>query len=88
VIEYLTGHPCIDCGEADPFVLEFDHVKGPKRRNICDIVSMGWSLATLEDEIAKCVVRCANCHRRKTAHQFKWFKSTEAKAREVTDVGA
>ena len=27
---------------------------------------------TVEAEIAKCDIRCANCHRRRTAAQFNW----------------
>lgn len=63
---YLANHPCVDCGEPDPIVLEFDHVRGEKRFNIADAVSKGVSLDTMIAEVAKCEVRCANCHRRVT----------------------
>ena len=57
---------CVDCGESDPVVLEFDHVKGEKRRAIADMVSNYYSVKTIKDEIRKCEIRCANCHRKKT----------------------
>jgi hypothetical protein len=37
------------------------------------ISGYGWN--RILAEIAKCQVRCANCHRRKTARDFKWFKT-------------
>lgn len=63
---YLQEHPCIDCGESDVCVLEFDHVRGTK---ISDVSKMVWGskpIEMIQDEIDKCDVRCANCHRRIT----------------------
>lgn len=63
--EYLQTHPCVDCGLADWVVLEFDHVRGKKIRNVT-LMTERYSLQALIDEIAKCDVRCCNCHRRVT----------------------
>ena len=65
IIEYLRAHPCVDCGETDIVVLEFDHVES-KRANVTRFANGGRSWALIASEIAKCEVRCANCHRRKT----------------------
>lgn len=74
VREYLRTHPCVDCGEADIVVLEFDHVNGKKTNNISTLTRRNVSLEHLQQEIAKCVVRCANCHRRVTAVRGRWHK--------------
>jgi hypothetical protein len=67
VREYLSTHHCVDCGEADPIVLEFDHVRGTKKHTISRMIgTCAFSWAAIEREIAKCEVRCANCHRRIT----------------------
>lgn len=63
---YLADHPCVDCDEDDPVVLEFDHVRGQKKFNIGDAVRTTQSLKAVLAEVAKCEVRCANCHRRRT----------------------
>jgi hypothetical protein len=76
VREYLVYHPCIDCGEDDIVVLDFDHKDGEKKKaTISFLLGQGYSWKTIEEEINKCVVRCANCHRRRTSIQFGWFKA-------------
>lgn len=72
--EYLDDHPCVDCGEADKNVLEFDH-RNPdtKKCSISNMFRRGYGLQRFKEEIAKCDVRCANCHRRRTRLQFGYF---------------
>ena len=74
VFEYLLKHPCMDCGEADPVVLEFDH-RDPatKSMSVANMLRRSWSIARLSEEISKCDVRCANCHRRRTAREFNYY---------------
>jgi hypothetical protein len=69
LFNYLETHPCVDCGESDPVVLEFDHVRGEKSYNVSMMGWVGLSWDSLLREIAKCEVRCANCHRRRTAER-------------------
>lgn len=73
--DFLLENPCVDCGEKDPVVLDFDHVRGMKDRAIGLLIRRGSSVKRLMDEIAKCEIRCANCHRRKTAKDFSWFRT-------------
>ena len=78
--DYLIAHPCVDCGESDPVVLDFDHIDPATKSG-----EVGWfirrqDLAGLTAEIAKCVVRCANDHRRKTARDLgyaRWLARDE-----------
>ena len=67
LIEYFKSHPCVDCGETDPLVLEFDHL-GDKEFEISQaLIDRSWQ--SILEEIAKCDVVCANCHRRRTARR-------------------
>ncbi len=63
----------MDCGEGDPVVLEFDQVRGVKKADICALLSHNTGRLKLEGEIEKCEVRCANCHRRKTAKEQGFY---------------
>jgi len=69
VLAYLLAHPCVDCGERDPVVLEFDHVRGPTDRDISRLAWLGVKPERLFAEVAKCEVRCVNCHRVATAER-------------------
>jgi hypothetical protein len=72
VLDYLQANPCVDCGERDPVVLEFDHI-GEKSAGIANLVNEGTSLRRIRAEIARCEVVCANCHRLRTAaRQGSW----------------
>lgn len=74
LIEYLLEHPCVDCGEADVIVLQFDH-QGDKVANICDLVRDSASWERVLREIGKCEVVCANDHARRTAKSGGWRKN-------------
>jgi hypothetical protein len=81
VLEHLTSAACIDCAIADPLVLQFDHRPGEiKVKDIGWFVSSGSRMGLLLDELAKCDVRCANCHRRRTAQGRGWFRARVANA--------
>ncbi|MFB9960071.1 hypothetical protein [Agromyces bracchium] len=60
---HLITHPCIDCGESDIRVLDFDHRDGAdKGAEVMRLAQGGHALARVAAEIAKCDVRCRNCH--------------------------
>lgn len=72
---YLLSHPCIDCGEKDILVLEFDHRdRTIKISEIRNIIQRGGTLEKVKNEVEKCDVRCANCHRRKTEKENNSWK--------------
>ena len=75
LIQYLSDNPCVDCGEEDIRCLEFDHVRGKKSRNISNLLQNVVSLENIQKEIKKCDVRCANCHRKRTADVQGWYKT-------------
>ena len=75
IIQYLLNNPCVDCGEADIRTLQFDHINPiEKTFNISDMIQNHVSKNKIFKEIEKCEVRCANCHSKRTATQFNWYK--------------
>ncbi len=78
---HLDANPCVDCGERDLRVLQFDHVRGKKLTEVSKL--RGCSLKRVQAEVAKCVVRCGNCHRRKTIRERgHWLLQYDPQAKE------
>jgi hypothetical protein len=67
-----TDKPCTDCGDFYPAVaMDFDHLEN-KEINISKIRSTNVTIGSLNRELAKCEIVCANCHRERT-----WQRSQE-----------
>ena len=68
-LEEVKAVPCADCGiRYNTWVMDFDHVRGTKAFNIGS--AAGFKRERLEEEVAKCDVVCANCHRDRTHKRF------------------
>jgi hypothetical protein len=71
---YLLSHPCVECGETNPILLEFAHKSGSgKESNLSQAAQVKYSLLRIQTEIAKCRVLCVRCHRLETAREQGWF---------------
>lgn len=56
---------CLDCGNNNPIVLEFDHLSN-KEADIATASTRGWSIERVKLEIRKCDIVCGNCHKIRT----------------------
>lgn len=63
--DYKLSLKCIKCGEDHPACLDFHHEDpNTKEIEVSSLVSDTVSLKKIMDEIDKCIVLCANCHRK------------------------
>lgn len=70
VVLAAKATPCADCGVSYPYyVMDFDHVRGVKKFVVAKCCSRG--LEAVKEEILKCDVVCANCHRERTHQRRK-----------------
>ena len=71
LVRALKNQSCVDCGIQYPYyVMDFDHVSGAKKFGIG---SRGaHTVESALNEIAKCDVVCANCHRKR-----EWERRTK-----------
>jgi len=64
VRNYKEEGKCYNCDESFRPALEFHHVQGEKTANIGQFVYDEYSIERIKEEIDKCVLICANCHRK------------------------
>lgn len=64
--ELKSKTPCAKCGVQYPYyVMDYDHID-PNTKTTCIAKMMGHSKKAILNEITKCELLCANCHREKT----------------------
>ena len=69
LVEFLNdiknNSKCCRCGEDHPACLDFHHKDSSKKIiEVSKAVRNGWSLDKIKREIKKCIILCANCHRK------------------------
>lgn len=86
VYEILATSCCTDCRENNFLVLEFDHVRGKKTANVSWMMKHPniYTKEDINDEIAKCDIRCGNCHRMRTAARQRRIETTEQIPKDAT----
>ena len=64
VQELKSQMACAKCGETRGYVLDFHHIDPKNKENtIARLTSNTSNINKVYDEIKKCIVLCANCHR-------------------------
>lgn len=60
---YKKTLSCIKCDENHPACLDFHHKNGKEKdAKVANMVSEGFAIKTIIEEINKCIVLCRNCH--------------------------
>lgn len=70
-LEYMKRYKlfvgCAFCGyKKHSAALDFDHINPDTKLGTLSHVYKSWGIKKLKDEMRKCQVLCANCHREKT----------------------
>lgn len=63
--KYLQAHPCVDCGESDILVLQFDHIEDDGHNTPLGSLVYSGLVRRIKQELSKCEIRCANCHQKR-----------------------
>lgn len=71
-LRWLKELPCADCKQTyNPVCMDFDHVRGEKVAHIVVLIERKAAWARLAEEVQKCEIVCANCHRLRTVARMR-----------------
>ncbi len=86
-VDEYKARPCADCGKQwPPVAMDLDHIRDDKFKSVASMVSAAYRLDLIKEELVKCDVVCACCHRIRTASrgQNLCFPPREAAPRPKT----
>lgn len=64
---FKSTEPCTDCGQYYHYsCMDFDHIRGNKINQVSQMIRGNLHFSFIEEEISKCELVCANCHRLRT----------------------
>ncbi len=68
LVNNYKSKPCMDCGQTySPWIMDLDHRdRTTKVASVARLISDGTQKQIILDELTKCDVVCANCHRQRT----------------------
>ena len=73
ILREAKSKPCADCGRFFPyFVMDLDHREGVEKISAVALMVSALSIQQMLNEIEKCDVVCANCHRIRTFNRDQW----------------
>ncbi len=81
--QYKLTLRCETCEENHPACLEFHHINPQEKKFTIGRQERRVSLKSLQDEIAKCRILCANCHRKEHSRQ----RESKRKAVQLSEKG-
>lgn len=61
--EFKKTLKCAKCGQSHPASLDFHHTDPTKKEGLLSKMVSNGCFAAAKEELKKCVVLCANCHR-------------------------
>lgn len=72
--EQLQKSECLDCGERNIVLLDFDHRDPSTKVSSVSLMKLRYdNIPAVAAEMLKCDVRCVRCHRLKTAKEQDWY---------------
>lgn len=77
-VNKLKEKPCVDCGiQYPPHIMQFDHVRGVKEKDIAKMALCKASNEAILEEITKCDLVCCNCHADRTHKRRQQLKESK-----------